>query len=55
MRAADAEGSTGKLRALMGELRKVLDIHIEPDDCMQQETLALYEKLTSGARRQARA
>ena len=54
MRAADAEGSTGKLRALMDELRKALDVHVQPDDDMQRETLELYEELMSSARRRAR-
>jgi DNA-binding SARP family transcriptional activator len=54
MRAADAEGSTGKLRALMNELHRVLDVQIEPDDRMQRETIALYEELTSAVHRRAR-
>lgn len=55
MLAADAEGSTGKLRALMNELHRVLDVQIEPDDRMQDETIALYEELTSAMRRRQRA
>jgi len=55
MQAADAEGSTGKLRALINELQRVLDVHVEPDDRMQRETLALYDELTSEARRRERA
>ncbi len=54
MRAADAEGSTGKLHALMNEMRRVLDVQVEPDDRVQRETLALYEELTSAARRRER-
>jgi DNA-binding SARP family transcriptional activator len=54
MRAADAEGSTGKLRALKNELQRVLDVQIEPDDRMQRETIALYEELTSAAHRRTR-
>jgi DNA-binding SARP family transcriptional activator len=54
MRAADAEGSTGKLHALMNELRRVLDVHVEPDDRIQRETVALYEELTSAVRRRER-
>jgi hypothetical protein len=54
MRAADAEGSTGKLHALINELRRVLDVHIEPDDRMQRETIELYEELTSATRRRER-
>jgi hypothetical protein len=54
MLAADAEGSTGKLRALMNELQRALDEGIEPDDRMEHETIALYEELTSVMRRRAR-
>lgn len=54
MQAADAEGSTGKLRALINELQRVLDVHVEPDDRMQRETIALYEELTSRERRRER-
>ena len=54
MRAADAEGSTGKLRALMNEAQQILDVQIEPDDRMQRETIALYEELTSAAHRRER-
>jgi DNA-binding SARP family transcriptional activator len=54
MRAADAEGSTGKLHALMNEMRRVLDVQVEPDDRVQRETLALYEELTSAAHRRER-
>ena len=54
MQAADAEGSTGKLRALMNELQRVLDVHVAPDDRMQRETVALYEELTSATRRKER-
>jgi DNA-binding SARP family transcriptional activator len=54
MQAADAEGSTGKLRALINELQRLLDVHVEPDDRMQRETIALYDELTSTARRRER-
>jgi len=54
MRAADEEGSTGKLRALMNELQHVLDVQVEPDDRIQRETIALYEELTSTDRRRVR-
>ena len=54
MRAADAEGSTGKLHALMNEVRRVLDVHVEPDDRIQRETVALYEELTSAVHRRER-
>ena len=47
MRAADAEGSTGKVRNLMRELQTVLDIEVEPDDEMQQETIETYRELVN--------
>jgi hypothetical protein len=54
MQAADAEGSTGKLHTLVNELRGVLDVHVEPKDRVQRETLALWEELTSASRRRER-
>jgi DNA-binding SARP family transcriptional activator len=45
IRAADAEGSNGKVRSQQGEMRTALDIDIEPDDHIQPETLAVYEEL----------
>jgi len=53
MRAADAEGSTGKVRALMRELRSVLDVDVEPDGELQQETLETYGELVTNALRRA--
>jgi hypothetical protein len=35
-------------------MRRVLDVRVEPDDRVQRETLALYEELTSAARRRER-
>jgi DNA-binding SARP family transcriptional activator len=55
MRAADAEGSTGKLRAVMHELRTVLDSDIEPDDTIAPETFELYQQLMDSARTASRA
>jgi DNA-binding SARP family transcriptional activator len=52
MRAADAEGSIGKVRSLMRELRAVLGVDVEPDDQMEQETVELYEQLVEASRRQ---
>lgn len=53
MRAADAEGATGKIRAVMRELRSVLDADIEPDDSIDPETLELYRQLTDTSARDA--
>ena len=53
MRAADAEGSIGKVRSLMRELRAVLGVDVEPDDQMEQETVELYEDLVERNLRQA--
>jgi DNA-binding SARP family transcriptional activator len=52
MRAAGAEGATGKVRALMRELRTVLDLELEPDDTIQPETLSLYRELLGQPRPQ---
>jgi DNA-binding SARP family transcriptional activator len=45
IRAAHAEGSTGKARNLAREMRTTLDLDIEPDDRIQPETLALYDEM----------
>jgi DNA-binding SARP family transcriptional activator len=50
IRAAQGEGSTGKVRSLKHEMRTVLDVDIEPGDRMQPDTIALYEEMT-GLRR----
>jgi DNA-binding SARP family transcriptional activator len=44
IRAAESEGSTGKVRILTKEMRTTLDLEIEPDDQIESETLALYAK-----------
>lgn len=45
IRAAHAEGSVAKVRTLQHEMRTVLDLDIEPDDQIQDDTLDLYEDL----------
>ena len=45
IRAAHAEGSVAKVRTLQHEMRPVLDLDIEPDDQIQDDTLDLYEDL----------
>jgi hypothetical protein len=50
IRAAQGEGSTGKVRSLKHEMRTVLDVDIERGDRMQPDTIALYEEMT-GLRR----
>jgi DNA-binding SARP family transcriptional activator len=53
IRAALAEGSTGKARAVMAELKAVLDIDISPDDAIEEATLDQYTDRLAAARRTA--
>jgi hypothetical protein len=53
IRAAFAEGSTGKARAVMAELKAVLDIDISPDDAIEEATLDQYTDRLAEARRAA--
>jgi DNA-binding SARP family transcriptional activator len=53
MRAADAEGASGKIRTVMRELRTVLDTDIEPDDTIERETIDLYQQLMDSQARGA--
>jgi DNA-binding SARP family transcriptional activator len=42
IRAATASNMTGVVRTLKQEMRRALDLDIEPDDAIQPETLELY-------------
>jgi DNA-binding SARP family transcriptional activator len=44
MRAAAARGASGEVRHLLASLRTVLDADIEPDDRIEPETLATYDR-----------
>jgi DNA-binding SARP family transcriptional activator/nucleoid-associated protein YgaU len=45
LRAAEAEGSTGKVRTLKREMSTALDLDIEPHGGIEPETLAMYEEM----------
>ena len=50
MRAAAARGASGEARNLLNALRTVLDEQIEPDDRIEPETLAEYDRVMRGQR-----
>jgi len=51
MRAAAARGATGEVRGYMRALKKLLDVHIEPDDHVQPETEQVYRELVGPQQR----
>ena len=48
--ATHRQADTAKVRALITEMKAVLDIEIQPDDDLEAETLALCDQLTADAR-----
>ncbi len=51
LRSAHSRGARGEARALMRQLRQVLDEDLDPDDEIEAETLSLYDEISRDRRR----